>query len=538
MKKYFYALCMATALGTVGCSDDKESVELDNSMKTPIQFSMTDEGGSAITKADPMTRAGFASNTAIVMKMRSVKEGDGSDKKYTVTNAVAGEEDTSKKYSAVTFNNTSGINQRYWDDAHGRKSQLSIFAVAVPNQPTASSQLKLQGGTETWFTETSENLTIEWTVTTTSTIAKNIKEEDLVYSNNIQEESTEKGVVKYDFDALKYTEYTGVDFETKLAAGTMQFRLKEAAKTDGPGKFDTGHLNFKHALSRVTLNIKAEEGFVPADYAEGKVKDVHLNNVPYKGTFNVKNGTWTVTEADKANVDLVKEETPDATFHLKYTGQIVPEYEIKEGNENVNMLQFAINNNVYYVTDKMVYGALNRDNATLLESDKNASGNIVMKPGKNYVLNITVNKKKIENITATLADWLPVTGNHTQNNAYLKFTNFVEKGSPCSDFDLYRMISDTQVFAKTPKHVLLPKALHALACFLPPTSKKHLYTLSNHSACKVVAKLRLPRFARIAPRTNAPFICRRQRSLLFPLRLQPAFGNRLTILGCWFSSIM
>ena len=100
------------------------------------------------------------------------------------------------------------------------------------------------------------------------------------------------------------------------------------------------------------------------------------------------------------------------------------------------------------------------------------------------------------------------------------------------------MISDTQVFAKTPKHVLLPKALHALACFLPPTSKKHLYTLSNHSACKVVAKLRFPRFARIAARTNAPFICRRQRSLLFPLRLQPAFGNRLAVLGDWFNSIM
>ena len=109
---------------------------------------------------------------------------------------------------------------------------------------------------------------------------------------------------------------------------------------------------------------------------------------------------------------------------------------------------------------------------------------------------------------------------------------------PRVDFDLYRMISDTQVFAKTPKHVLLPKALHALACFLPPTSKKHLYTLSNHSACKVVAKLRFSRFARIAARTNAPFICRRQRSLLFPLRLQPAFGNRLAVLGDWFNSIM
>lgn len=437
MKKYFYALCMATALGTVGCSDDKESVELDNSMKTPIQFSMTDEGGSAITKADPMTRAGFTSNTAIVMKMKSVHKDDGSDVKYTVTNAVAGVNITDKKYSEVKFDNTSGINQRYWDDAHGRNSQLSIFAVAVPNQPTASSQLTLKGGTTTpWFTEETEDLTIDWEVTKTSTTAAKIDQEDLVYSNNIKDGSTENGVVKWKFGNSSYTDYDGEHFATQLEGGMMQFRLKEESKQDGPGKFDMGHLNFKHALSRVTLNIKADEGFVPDDYAEGKVTGVHLNNVPYKGTFNVQDGTWTVTT--KGDVDLVKEETPDATFQLKYTGQIVPEYVIQQDKEDVNMLQFTINNNVYYVTDAMVHEALNRDNAALLASDKDGD-NIVMKPGKNYVLNITVKKTKIEKITATLANWLPVTGNHEQNNAYLKFENFVEKGSACTDFDLYRI---------------------------------------------------------------------------------------------------
>lgn len=442
MKKYFYALCMATALGTVGCSDDKESVELDNSMKTPIQFSMTDEGGSAITKADPMTRAGFKNTTAIVMKMKSVNSTDASDVKYTVTNAEAGEEDTSKKYSAVTFtNSTSVINQRYWDDAHGRNSKLSIFAVAVPNQSTASEQLKLKDGTPagSWFTEATENLKIDWTVTNTSTTAENINKEDLVYSNNIQKGSSENGVVEYKFTTSQYTDYDGEHFTTQLTGGMMQFRLKETAKSDGPGKFDRGHLNFKHALSRVTLNIKADEGFVPADYTDDKVKEVHLNNVPYKGTFNVQDGTWNAATTTTGNVDLVKEETPDATFHLKYTGQIVPEYVIRKGNENVNMLQFTINNNVYYVTDKMVYDALNRDNATLLASDKDPNDNIVMKPGKNYVLNITVKKTKIESITATLADWLPVTGSHTQNNAYLTFSNFVEKGNHCVEFDLYRI---------------------------------------------------------------------------------------------------
>lgn len=453
MKKYFYALCMATALGTVGCSDDEVPGELDNSMKTPIQFSMTDEGGSAITKAGFMTRAGFARNTAIVMKMKSVHSTNTSDVKYTVTNAVAEKENSDKQYSEVKFDNTSGINQRYWDDAHGRNSQLSIFAVAVPNQPTASEQLKLNGSStaDPWFTEADENLKIDWEVTKTSTTADKINKEDLVYSNNIQEGSSENGVVKWDFDNSSYKVYDGEHFATQLAPGTMKFQLKEAAREDGPGKFDTGHLNFKHALSRVTLNIKADEGFAPADYADDKVKEVHLNSVPYKGTFNVQKGTWTVTDADKANVDLVKETLEaGSTYQLKYTGQIVPEYVIQKGNENVNMLQFTINNNVYYVTDKMVYDALNRDNATSLASDKDDSDNIVMKPGKNYVLNITVNKTKIEKITATLADWLPVTGNHTQNNAYLTFTNFVEKGSHCSDFDLYRIEDNSSTPSTTP----------------------------------------------------------------------------------------
>ena len=438
MKKYFYALCMATALGTVGCSDDEVPGELDNSMKTPIQFSMTDEGGSAITKAGFMTRAGFTDKTAIVMKMKSVHKDNATDVKYTVTNAEAGANIPDMKYSTVTFaNSASVINQRYWDDAHGRNSQLSIFAVAVPNQPTASEQLTLKGGTTTpWFTETTEDLKIDWTVTNTGTIADHIDKEDLVYSNNIREGSSERGVVKWDFTTGSYTKYTGENFNTTLVGGTMQFQLKDDSKQDGPGKFDTGHLNFKHALSRVTLNIKADEGFDSADYADGKVKEVHLNNVPYKGTFNVQDGTWTVTTT--GDVDLVKEAAPETNYNLKYTGQIVPEYVIQKGNENVNMLQFTINNNVYYVTDEMVHTALDvTGNASLLYKD---GENIVMKPGKNYVLNITVNKTKIEKITATLADWLPVTGNHEQNNAYLKFENFfVEKGNPCDKFDLYRI---------------------------------------------------------------------------------------------------
>ena len=73
MKKYFYALCMATALGTVGCSDDEvinSGDVIDPSLKTSISFSASDGAGGgtstkALTKADD---AGFTAATQIAAK--------------------------------------------------------------------------------------------------------------------------------------------------------------------------------------------------------------------------------------------------------------------------------------------------------------------------------------------------------------------------------------------------------------------------------------------------------------------------------------
>ena len=460
MKKYFYALCMATALGAVGCSDDEvinSGDVIDPSLKTSISFSASDEaGGGTSTKALTKADDGFAAATQIAARFVS-QEGSTTNFRFTRTLLQAAPKG-SESYSNVTYDSEYN---RYWDDAFGRAAQISVYAIAVPGKTGVTNggnsleeQLDYSGdpvnatSNPKWHTGT-ENNTMSWTVSANQS-KDLIDNEDLCYSNNIKADG------KYGRKVWNKTNRKYPDFSYNASAanpypnfsdGELSFQLDVAGKSEGPGHFDKGHMIFKHALSRVTLNIKADEGFVPADYADGKVKEVHLNNVPYKGTFDVKEGTWNATTTTTGNVYLVKEETVESGYNLKYTGQIVPEYVIKKDDQSVNMLQFTINNNVYYVTDAMVHKALVGNTTNELDANEN----IVMKPGKNYVLNITVNKTKIENITATLADWLPVTGNHEQNNAYLKFENkFVEKGSACANFDLYRIPDNSSTPSTTP----------------------------------------------------------------------------------------
>ena len=294
MKKYIFPLSIAATLFAASCSSDEKIEEpLDNSMKTPIEFSMTDNTASASVGVEGSTRAGFTERTGIVMRMKAEKftlggsASDAEDKKYSKTYAEA--EIGSNGYSDVSFTNSGNIiNQRYWDDAYGRNTKLSIFAVAVPEKTSGIRQLKLDGE-ESWHSETNEMNTIKWTVSTSQDATK-IGDEDLVYSNNIQE-GGKNGVREWDFDNSKYKDFDG-DISA-LQNDRMKFKLKPLGSTTpdptGPGKFDTGNLNFTHALCRVTLKVILDEGF-SADNSDhpNTVSNAKLIKMPFTGTFNVQ----------------------------------------------------------------------------------------------------------------------------------------------------------------------------------------------------------------------------------------------------------
>lgn len=460
MKKFIFPLGLAAML-TVSCSDDTTSPELDDSNKTGITLFSTDNTASAGVSIDGNTRAGFTTaNTYMVMRMKAVKDGSTSDIKYTKTSANAGEDPDAQHTtkSAVTFSNNE---IRYWDDAYGRKTQLSIFAVAVPEKANGNigslNNLNNLKGDATWSTTDSGDNTLSWKVSTTQT-STTIDEQDLVYSNNIRESYTEynkyRGVLAYDFTNKAHNTFSGKyslttvgDYSDQtspenLKSGMMKFRAAEGtnAETD-PGKFDYGNLNFVHALSRMTIKVKYSNEFA----SDAVLTEEKLLNMPTEGTFDVDKGEFTTTSAT-ANVDMAKY-TPEGsdltagadglTVKEKYMGQMLPGYKIKE-NDNTNIIKLEVkeaskgNVNQYYITQAKVYEALKTAIGT-------TANEIVMEQGKNYILTITVKKAGIDNITATLADWTEIKGSTERNNAYLEFT-FDKHGSTDADnFNVYRL---------------------------------------------------------------------------------------------------
>ena len=423
MKKFFNPLILATALAATACTntEDDSTDIVDPSGKTAISF-VGEENHS------PMTRAGFTTNTKIAMRIKSA---DGSDSLFTHVTATAAAQESSKDYSNVTLTDA-----RYWDDAYGRAAKLSVYAIAVPGKEDVTNDgkgidKKLNVvGTDTWFSEDTENETLTWKVTTDAQTEDLINAEDLTYSNNIS--STGKG------GAMSYN-YTDNDYTT-VNDHELKFRLKDASVTDGPGKFDQGHLIFNHALCRIALNLTKGAGFGDNafEFTSGNVK---IKNVPTSGTLDLATGKWTTTASDIKDINQMREVSKEEHKSYSLMAQFLPDYVINSGSDT-NMLEFTIDNNTYKVTQDQMFVALNnatanKDKMTKLESDK-----VTMEQGINYVFNITVNKTGVS-VSAKLVDFADVTGALTPSNANITLTFPAISGTDYTNFALYRSVDGT-----------------------------------------------------------------------------------------------
>ena len=455
MKKNVIPFSMAAALMMTACSvDDVISTEKDDSEKTPIEFSMTDNTGATVAVSGN-TRAGFSSETGVVMRMVASNGESTPSYRYTKTTATASKQDETSELSSVSFSasdNNSAATTRYWDDAYGRNTKLSVYAVAVPEKSVSEKLQALSGPTSGWSTDEKDAAnTISWSVSTTqkkttenNTSKEPIADEDLVYSNNIQASGTdtpknlENGVCKWNFTTSSYTSYTGKENgRTDLKAGTMEFTLKDDQDATGPGKFDKGNLNFTHALSRVTINVKLGTGF---NASSDNVTEAKLIAMPYTGTLDVQKGTFSYTGTYTSDITMDSREK-ESGYDAQYLGQVLPGYVIGKSEDTKNVLSFKVGANTYYVTQKSVYEALVTDaNKDKLSLDEN-KGELTMAQGQNYKLNITVNKTGITNLTATLVGWSDIEGSYERDNSYLKFSfSDYTNGSKVTseNFSLYR----------------------------------------------------------------------------------------------------
>lgn len=396
MKNLFYPLLIATAFVATACTNNQEDdvTPVDPNGKTPISF-------VGETSNTPATRAGFADATQIVMHIRSTKAKDDSKIRETRTLATAAIDKTRDDFSTSSVGQT-GAYTRYWDDAYGRDAQLSVFAIAVPEKTYEDATLenKLTGVSEgnVWEDAALSEL-VTWTVSTDQSESGKLAAEDLVYSNNIQ----------------------GAD-NNETNDKRLKFKLNSGSSTDGPGTFDQGNLKFTHALSRITVNLVKGTGFEKSSFdftadTDGTVTNVKILNVPTSGSLNIETGAWT-NDASTSGITKMAPLTisEGSTYSHSLLAQVLPGFTFNKGS-NTDVLEFFIDNNKYTVSQDMMLTALNN-------GQKTSENSITMKQGNNYIFTITVNKKKIEVVSASVVDFEKIYGELALDNHHYTFDLF------------------------------------------------------------------------------------------------------------------
>lgn len=461
-------MALAITVFATGCKDNDSIIDNPSGVGNDheaISFTMSDGQGSntrALTRANT---SGFTGPTRIIARLQSDNKGTGGGTKYNKTSLNATVPSTDgKDYYEVKY--TDG-NTRYWDDAFGRNAQLSVYAVCIPNNSSTTSKLgyDLVTGNATWDTETTPNNSISWSVSQDQSTAGTLVAEDLAYSNNIQKYESRNvdknydgtaesvtygkdGVYRFNFNSNAYEPTDGGSSVTH-SDGYMLFSMKEGSSSDAPGKFDKGHLKFEHSLSRITIELVKGTGFGSGttDFSFEDGTQIKLLTVPYSGSFNIRDGVWAASPTTGSISKM--EKTGDGTNAAgTYAAQFLPGYKFAK-DANTNFATFTIDNNTYYITQGMVFNALTYDaNGDGVKDtgdgdliDQKGKDAIFMQQGTNYKFKITVNKTKIDNVTASIVAWSDVTAApQSIDNAHFTFSDFYNSGTKeTSDVHLFRI---------------------------------------------------------------------------------------------------
>ena len=445
MKKYFLPVAMVTTLlASAGCSSDVVEDLMPTNQKSLIEFSMS-EGIQSGPAQRAVAASAFPEGTNIIMHIRSNENGGTTKVRSNKALAVA---KVHNDHSDLTFDPGQ---QRYWDDAFGRSAYLSVYAVAVPgtgNSFNTKLQDNLSGGAveNTWTTcNDADAIQTSWTVTTDKQTNDILKNEDLVYSNNIQATGTD-GRTYYDWEHSKWVPAAHTGVEGQHGDGCLRF-LNETTDPTSRGYFDRGHLKFTHALSRMTITLVEGAGFdnsSNADFQFTSTKvaagsNIRLKQMYTRGNLNMKNGKW---ESKVTNdIAIVSGSTTAAAGD--YQVQMLPDYVLAE-NSFTGVMEFEIDNNIYYITQHDLYKALAADTVNkAAEYGYAADGKFTMMQGINYHFTITVNKKQIDNITATVLNWNTVTAEDFPiDNSHVQFSLKDVTGTNCSDIKFFRKAQD------------------------------------------------------------------------------------------------
>ncbi len=444
------AISVACMLTFSACSTDDVLSITDTKQitKTPIELTVgvVGESPSAYTRgtSDPVTRSvvtldnnnnnkaqAFSAGTSLYMVIKSEDASDANDT-YTRTIGYA-------QTQADTYNTTVNFTdayKRYWEDSHSRNSRISIYSACVPGYYLAASKPSditangtadgttwtIGGSTtydNTWGTDKGST-TIAWPLRSASVANQTaangfIANQDLCFSNNVAYPTG------------------GTDSRIKFNESTL--------------KFNTGRLVYYHALTWVTFKIKKGEGFESTDaFAfSNSNENIVLTDFNTSGTFDVTEGEFKTSDPaiGTATISELAVETPsteDAAagyVHVLH-GLMLPGSALT--STATNEIYFTIDGNLYHITKEQLKNAVVSE--TLSDNTTTAlTDDFKMRPGVHYIFTMTVGKKKVDNITASVVDWETVNADETTPTNARIVVSLLENGTKktgTADFDLYR----------------------------------------------------------------------------------------------------
>lgn len=349
IRRYF--ILSLSALMLAGCAGDEE---VNNSSSTderlPLRLEATLSGNRPVTRAEGSK---FETGDVLYSYVQHVYK-DGEDYKKAPdiqASLVEFKNPTVDEVDGNTYNLTPGT-ALYWDD-FSKSSDDGASDLRKDNHGLRSYYGYCYNGTEiTSGALIKDTGVLTWSTTANQSTAAALKKNDLLWSQ------TQKPVT-----------YN----HARDAHGTIT-------------------VPYTHAMSMFTIVVEAKDG-----YKDGDLKNtiVTLKGVSEVGTFDAPKGE--VTASGSIDVTMCPDGNTNETTRT-YQAVTVPHTKLEKDKVLATITDAGGNNYEIIITEKMLEAANWGNGLTSGET----------KSGVNYLLNVKLNKQAIS-VSATLADWIPVT---------------------------------------------------------------------------------------------------------------------------------
>ena len=363
--KHIHYLYIAALTFLIACSSEERiTTDSNEDPSGPIELSADIVEGS--TKAT--TRSGaednhanhqaLTSDTKLALRVSGTwtEHGESPYAVVKTTTATVGAETSSgSKHNSLTCSPLL-----YWDDygsadpanaTTGRTEGLTIYGAAINGKTIAPS--------------VSDWTALSWTLPANQTASESTPaDKDLLISNNIK-------------------------------AGTGDGTYKFDSRTSGK------LLEFTHALSKITVNLNANNGFTDGVFASDPEVKLTSNNASTSyaewayttGTINITTGAVS-SQANPAVITMWQAVSAPDGYDITKEALVMPGSQFSA--DDAIIARINADGNIYYVTAEKIRTAISASHAS--------EGAYSTEAGKNYIINVTVNKTDIV-VTATVANW-------------------------------------------------------------------------------------------------------------------------------------